>query len=52
MRSLPRSIITPHLGFVTDTNYKLWYGQTVEDIAAWMTGKPVRVLETVNNAAL
>ncbi|MDH3239444.1 MAG: D-2-hydroxyacid dehydrogenase family protein [Alphaproteobacteria bacterium] len=44
MRSLPRSIITPHLGFVTDTNYKLWYGQIAEDIAAWMDGKPLRVL--------
>ncbi|MDX1484395.1 MAG: D-2-hydroxyacid dehydrogenase family protein [Alphaproteobacteria bacterium] len=44
MRSLPRSIITPHLGFVTDTNYKLWYGQIVEDIEAWTAGKPLRVL--------
>jgi phosphoglycerate dehydrogenase-like enzyme len=44
MRSLPRAIITPHLGFVTDTNYKLWYGQIAEDIAAWMDGTPLRVL--------
>lgn len=44
MRNLPRSIITPHLGFVTDTNYKLWYGQIVEDIEAWMAGEAVRVL--------
>lgn len=44
MRTLPRSIITPHLGFVTDTNYKLWYGQIVEDIEAWMAGEPIRVL--------
>lgn len=44
MRDLPRSIITPHLGFVTDTNYKLWYGQIVEDIEAWRAGEAVRVL--------
>lgn len=44
MRSLPRSIITPHLGFVTDTNYKLWYGQIAEDIEAWLASKPLRVL--------
>ncbi len=44
MRSLPRAHITPHLGFVTDTNYKLWYGQTAEDVKAWMDGKPLRLL--------
>jgi phosphoglycerate dehydrogenase-like enzyme len=44
MRNLPRAHITPHLGFVTDTNYKLWYGQTAEDVQAWMNGKPLRVL--------
>jgi phosphoglycerate dehydrogenase-like enzyme len=44
MRHLPRSIITPHLGFVTDTNYKLWYGQCAEDVRAWLDGAPLRLL--------
>jgi phosphoglycerate dehydrogenase-like enzyme len=44
MRHLPRSIITPHLGFVTDTNYRLWYGQCAEDVLAWINGAPLRVL--------
>lgn len=44
MRKLPRAHITPHLGFVTDTNFKLWYGQTAEDVRAWVAGKPLRIL--------
>jgi phosphoglycerate dehydrogenase-like enzyme len=44
MRKVPRAHITPHLGFVTDTNFKLWYGQTAEDVKAWMDGKPLRLL--------
>jgi phosphoglycerate dehydrogenase-like enzyme len=44
MRHLPRAHITPHVGFVTDTNYKLWYGQSAEDVAAWLDGRPLRLL--------
>jgi phosphoglycerate dehydrogenase-like enzyme len=44
MRSLPRAHITPHVGFVTDTNYRLWYGQSAEDVAAWLDGNPLRLL--------
>jgi phosphoglycerate dehydrogenase-like enzyme len=44
MRKLPRAHITPHLGFVTDTNFKVWYGQTANDVQAWLDGKPLRIL--------
>lgn len=44
MRRLKHAHITPHLGFVTDTNYRLWYGQSAENIAAWLDGKPIRLL--------
>ena len=43
-RSLDNLIATPHLGYVTEESYRVYYGQTVEDIAAWLAGKPVRVL--------
>lgn len=43
-RSLPNITITPHLGYVTDDNYRAFYGQTVEGIRAWLDGKPVRVI--------
>jgi phosphoglycerate dehydrogenase-like enzyme len=34
---------TPHLGFVTRDTYKTFYGDTVENIAAWLDGHPQRV---------
>jgi phosphoglycerate dehydrogenase-like enzyme len=43
-RKLDNIVITPHLGYVTVENYKRFYGQMVEDIRAWLDGKPVRVI--------
>ncbi len=43
-RKLDNIVITPHLGYVTAENYKRFYGQMVEDIRAWLDGKPVRVI--------
>jgi phosphoglycerate dehydrogenase-like enzyme len=44
-REFPNAQITPHLGYVTEDNYRLSYGQTVEAIRAWLDGSPVRVIE-------
>jgi phosphoglycerate dehydrogenase-like enzyme len=44
IRSCPRTLLTPHLGYVTDGVYRAFYGQMVEDIEAWLKGAPVRVL--------
>ena len=43
-RKLDNIVITPHLGYVTAENYKRFYGQMVENIRAWLDGKPVRVI--------
>ena len=43
-RSLPNLLATPHLGYVTERNYRAYYGQAVEDIAAYLDGKPIRRL--------
>jgi phosphoglycerate dehydrogenase-like enzyme len=45
LRSAPRTVLTPHLGYVTDDGYQVFYGDAVEDIAAFYDGKPLRVLE-------
>lgn len=44
MRALPRLLATPHLGYVTEANYRGWFAQVIEDIAAWLDGAPRRVL--------
>jgi phosphoglycerate dehydrogenase-like enzyme len=44
LRSAPRTVLTPHLGYVTDDGYRVFYGEAVEDIATFAAGSPVRVL--------
>ena len=44
LRSAPRTVLTPHVGYVTDDGYRTFYGDAVEDIAAFAEGRPVRVL--------
>ncbi len=39
-------LLTPHLGYVTDATWRLFYGQTVEAIRAFRDGQPVRVLSS------
>jgi phosphoglycerate dehydrogenase-like enzyme len=41
-RSLPNVIATPHIGYVTQDTYRLFYRDTVECVLAWLDGKPVR----------
>jgi phosphoglycerate dehydrogenase-like enzyme len=44
LREAPRTLLTPHLGYVSSGTYEVMYRDAVEDVAAWMRGKPVRVL--------
>lgn len=44
LRHLPNVVATPHLGYVTEDNYRRFYGGAVEDIAAWLAGDPIRRL--------
>ncbi len=44
LRRLPNTAITPHLGYVTEETYRIFYGQAVEDIEAYLRGAPIRVL--------
>lgn len=39
-----RLLLTPHLGYVTQETFKVFYRDTVEAIRAWQAGEPVRVL--------
>src|SRR6059058_6155688 len=44
LRSAPNVILTPHIGYVTDENYRSSYPQIVEDVLAFLDGKPIRVI--------
>jgi phosphoglycerate dehydrogenase-like enzyme len=44
LRDLPNTVITPHLGYVTEEGYRIFYGQALEDVKAWLAGRPVRVI--------
>ncbi|HEX7881976.1 MAG TPA: D-2-hydroxyacid dehydrogenase family protein [Afipia sp.] len=44
LRKLDNVVLTPHIGYVTENNYRRYYGDMVEDIAAWLKGAPVRVM--------
>jgi phosphoglycerate dehydrogenase-like enzyme len=43
-RTLDNVVLTPHLGYVSQQNYKKYFPDIVEDIRAWLDGKPVRVI--------
>jgi phosphoglycerate dehydrogenase-like enzyme len=45
LRSLPNTLLLPHIGYVTTDGYRTWFEQVVEDILAWTAGTPVRTLE-------
>ncbi len=43
-RRLANVLATPHVGFVTRRTYALFYGETVENLLAWLDGAPIRVM--------
>jgi phosphoglycerate dehydrogenase-like enzyme len=44
LRTAPNVVLTPHLGYVTEEAYRVFYGEAAEDIVAFAAGSPVRVL--------
>ena len=44
LRRAENTIITPHIGYVTQETYQVFFDETVENIQAFLKGAPVRVL--------
>lgn len=44
LRTAPNLLATPHLGYVTADNYRTYFREAIEDIAAFLAGTPVRRL--------
>lgn len=45
LRSAPHTILTPHLGYVTEDTYTVFFDDIVGDVLAYLDAAPVRVLE-------
>lgn len=44
LRQLPNVLATPHLGYVTENNYRVYFAEAVADIQAYLSGNPIRIL--------
>jgi len=44
LRKMDNVVLTPHLGYVSEQNYREYYRGVVEAIRGWLDGKPVRVI--------
>ena len=44
LRSMENVTLSPHLGYVHEDNYRIFYRDTVENVAAWLAGNPIRLL--------
>lgn len=43
-RTVPRTLLTPHLGYATPENFAAFYPNVVSAIQAWRDGNPIRKL--------
>jgi phosphoglycerate dehydrogenase-like enzyme len=48
-RRLDNIVTTPHLGYVTEDCYRIFFGDIVDDIAAYLDGSPVRLVVPAPN---
>jgi len=44
LRRAPRTVLTPHIGYVTHDTYRVFFDHAVEDVRAFLAGAPIRVL--------
>jgi phosphoglycerate dehydrogenase-like enzyme len=44
LRSLDNALLTPHIGYVSRQLYSVFYQDAVEDIAAFISGSPIRLI--------
>ncbi len=42
--TLSNTVITPHIGYVTREGFQTYFRNACEDISAWLSGRPIRVL--------
>ena len=54
LRSMSNTVITPHIGYVSEQGYESYYRDTVENVNAYLSGTPTRVInpEVLESAVL
>jgi len=45
LRFVPNTLLLPHIGYVTAENYSIFYTQMVENLEAYILGKPIRLIK-------
>ena len=45
LRFLPNALLTPHLGYVTEENYSIFFDQMMENLDSCLKNKPKRLLK-------
>lgn len=45
IRALQNVVLTPHLGYFVEESLRTFYEDTVENIAAWLAGRPIRLVQ-------
>ncbi|MBV9594776.1 MAG: D-2-hydroxyacid dehydrogenase family protein [Actinobacteria bacterium] len=46
LRALDNVVLTPHLGYVTEDGFRFGWQRMAEDVAAYLSGNPIRVITT------
>jgi D-3-phosphoglycerate dehydrogenase len=44
LRALGNVTLSPHLGYVNDETYRIFHADSIENVEAWLAGKPIRVM--------
>lgn len=44
LRGLPNTVLTPHLGYGSQEVYRVFYGDSIENVLAFLDHRPIRVL--------
>ena len=42
--TLPNTLLTPHIGFVSEENYKAFYGNALDNIKVYLSGEPINMI--------
>ena len=45
LRFLPNALLTPHIGYVTEENYNIFYNQMIEALESCVNNNPIRILK-------